>query len=91
MLSLVASFDARVPEVSGLIPNYSGAPLSPTLSLKDGKRRLICREMSRGLNSSKTNCFALLLTGSTLRGEFAEQNTYRSSFIRVNRGYKGSS
>src|SRR3984957_15366221 len=40
--------------------------------------------MSRGIDSSKTNCFALLLIGSTLRRELAEQNTHhRSSFIRV--------
>jgi hypothetical protein len=89
MLSPAASFDARVPAIVWLIPNHSGAALSPrSLSLKYGKRRLICREMSRGRDSNKTNCFALLLKGSTFRRVLAEQNMrHHSSFIRVNRAY----
>jgi hypothetical protein len=43
---IAASFDARVPAIVWLIPNHSGAAPSPRgLSLKYGKRRLICREM----------------------------------------------
>jgi hypothetical protein len=67
MLNPAGSIDVRVPAIVWLIPTIQEWLCHLAAFHQNIENAEICREMSRGLDSSKTNCFALLLTGSTLR------------------------